>query len=612
MEMKDRMRKLAEKEIPSASIDLWPGLEQSLVKRKRTLSKQGETIMKQTIFNRRLTQWALVIGVTAVCGFTFLFATPQGKVLAQSILNFFSRNEENQQSVPLVDAGLQPQPEEQAALPPGEEQQQPALETGCGPVLSPHCTPEKLQDAAGFALQFPQNPEGMRYSGAAILTNGALLQYEGGYGVLLLAQTLPDDNSAQTWTVGQDATVASVSVHNQPAEYVQGGWIGLGMDDTSMTWNAGLPTQTLRWRLEGVEFTLVNFPAQSASGPVGLDLAQMQQVAEGIAASTAAENTQVAEGFTLAEAETQAGFEFNEPDWLPTSFIAHKTTYDSQHNAICRYYYTPADTAFLSPLVIGQSTWALPGVEDLQTTAMYNEQEVEIAVSQQMLSVQGADGGQGLFLETGLQVDAFCGGEPDTANRALLWQQGTRTHVLFARLDANDGRGFVSVQEMQRLAESITGAPTSNAAVLDPERLLSVKDAEDLTGLDVRLPAVMLANVRFDHIAYRSGEAGMIVTYYAGQPVGDGRTYHILFSQTAQSEQTLDNLRLAGGYEDADVNGNPAIYQASCWDSTELVSGSECRQFLTWFQDGTQYDLQAYFPGLVPQETFFAIAESVR
>ncbi len=608
--MKEMMQKLAEKEVPSASINLWHSLEQNLVKRKRNLSKQGEIYMKPRIFNRRPFQWALGVTLTVVCGFTLLFAIPQGKALAQNILQFFSRSQTEQQTVPLVDAGLQTAPEE-AAVEPAQEQAA-VLEEGCGSALSPACTPEKLQEAAGFPLKFPQNLKDMRFTGAAVLTNGALLQYEGSYGVLLLAQTLPGEDAAQTWTIGQGATVESVSVHNQPAEYVQGGWMGLGINDADMSWDASLPTQTLRWGLNGIEFTLVNFPAQSAGGPVGFDLAQMQQMAEEIGVPNAAENTEAEDGLTLADAKTQAGFEFNEPDWLPTGFIAYKTTYDSQHNAICRYYYTPSDLAYLSPLVIGQSTWALPGVEDLWATATYNGQEVETPVSQQFLSIQGADGGQGLFLENGLRADAFCGGEPMTANRALLWQQGTRTYALFAPLDASDGRGFVSVQEMQHLAESMTGAPTSMAAVLDPERLLSVKDAESLTGQDVRLPVVMLANVRFNHIAYRSAEEGMLVTYYAGQPVGDGRTYHILFSQTAGSQQTLDNLRLAGGYEDTIVNGNPAIYQASCWDSTTLVNESECRQFLTWFEDGTQYDLEAYFPGLVPQETIFAIAESVR
>lgn len=105
---------------------------------------------------------------------------------------------------------------------------------------------------------------------------------------------------------------------------------------------------------------------------------------------------------------------------------------------------------------------------------------------------------------------------------------------------------------------------------------------------------------------------GTVSAYYAGPPVGDGRTYHVLVIQTPQSQQTLENLALAGGYREVAVHGSPGIYRASCWDSTALAGGKECRQELTWFEGGAQYDLSAYFPGLVPEATLLAIADSMR
>ncbi len=606
--LQKRLQKLAENEVPSASIDLWPGLSQNLVMRKRTFPKQGDTIMNRSIFPKRLIRWAIITGVTAVCFFTLLFATPQGKALAQNILNFFNRNDTNQQVVPLVEAGLQEQPEEPAADPQPEENQETALPEGCGPEFSPRCTLEQAQAEAGFTLLLPNDPPyEINFSSAAILEKGVLLKYESEYGMLLLAESFPDDNAEQTWRIGQDAAVTSTTVRNQPAEYVQGGWSGLGIRDQNLTWDSSIPTRTLRWRVDGVEYTLINFPAQSASGPIGFELAELQQLAEGITAGV--EPAPLENGsLALADAEAQAGFEFSEPDWLPAGFIPQKVTYSSQHNSICQYSYTSADTPQLSGLVLGKSGWAMPAVKDLQTKATYNGQEVKIAISQQDMEITGADNGEGLFIETGLQVDAFCGGQPTSANRVLLWQKDAHTYAIFAPLDANDGRGFVTVKEMKRLAESLNGfsTPTDTIEALDPERLLSVKDVESLTGLDIHLPSLMLSNLRFDHISYR----GWVTTYYAGQPVGDGRTYHVIVKQTPHSEQTLANL--AGGYEEATVNGNPAIYQASCWDSTALVAGSECHQYLIWFDGDTQYDLGAYFPGMIPRETFFAIAESIQ
>ena len=198
-----------------------------------------------------------------------------------------------------------------------------------------------------------------------------------------------------------------------------------------------------------------------------------------------------------------------------------------------------------------------------------------------------------------------------------MWQNGERTFLLFAQLDAFDGRGFVSVQEMRRLAESLNGIEPdpSQEAGLDAERLLSVNDAEALTGIDLKLPALMLSNVRFDHIAYKAGrgdEKGYTGAFYAGPPVGDGRAYHVLVMQLPESENTLENLALAGGYEPVAVRGNPAIYRAMCWDSSSLAAGSECRQDLIWLEEDTEYGVYTYFPALAPEETLLAIAESMR
>jgi len=560
---------------------------------------------------------AAAIAFTLTLLFAFLAATPTGRVLAQNVLRFFSRNGENATIIPTVDAGLQPQPAAIASTLLPEGGPDAVAPEGCGTVRLPRCTLADVQPEVPFPLRMPADlPPGMAFSGAVPIQGGALLKFEGQAGILLLAETLVEPNPGGTWAIGSDTTVETVLVGNQPAEYVQGGWIGLGLaEEGSLPWDKDFPTRTLRWQADGLQYTLVNFPHSSADGPRGLDLSQMQALAGSLNTSQKAASSRENGGLTLQQAQEKAGFLFAEPARLPVGLTLSKITYDSQHNAICQYYYDHAhDSA--PTLVIAQSNWALPPVSELQAKAFYDGKEVAIALMEQSMPIAGAAGGQGAFIESGLQVDAFCGGEEATANRALLWQAGERTNVLFAQLDANDGRGYVTVQEMRRIAETINGAdPAADiASDLDPERLLSLDDAETLTGLDIHLPALMLSNVRFDHISY--GVDGMgpgyISAYYAGEPVGDGRTYHVQIIQSPDAETNLDILEMAGGYERVAVRGHAGIYQAQCFDTTELAGGVECHQYLTWFEVGTQFDVSAYFPALVPRETLFAIAESMR
>jgi len=173
---------------------------------------------------------------------------------------------------------------------------------------------------------------------------------------------------------------------------------------------------------------------------------------------------------------------------------------------------------------------------------------------------------------------------------------------------------------MQRLAENINGFDTGPTSEPDPERLLSVQAAEALTGLDIKVPTLMLTSVRFDHIAnkndgpYRVEDAGPspIALMYTGQPVGDGRTYKVLIMQIPDSTNTLENLALAGGYEPALVSNQPAIYQEQCWDAAEINGSTGCFQTLICFENKTEFDFYTFFPTAIPREKIISIAESMR
>ena len=610
------LHELAEKEFQPQSIDLWPDLKQILVTRNSLYGKQGEIKMNHNNKINRSIQWGLTAGLLVIGFCTFLFATPQGKVLAQNIVEFFTRSESNQKTVPTLAATLQSQPAEliATALPAGSAGSGQA--EVCGTMTSPRCTIAEVQALVEFEIQgFQQPPEGMKFMGANTLADGVLMQYLGteNQGLVYLIEQTIQEGHEDTWKIGKDATVERVMVNQLPADYVVGAWSGLGIPDEELTWDDSFTPYSLRWQAAGIQFTLMGFPAKTDTGPL-LNREFLLDLAETVGAVSNMEPPiGVADSLDLADAESQAGFDFIESDWIPAGLSLKKTVYNSPHNAICQYYFAPMDDPTFPPLVIAQSNQALPTLDEMQSKMFFDGVQVEIYLEQESIPIHGADEGTGQFISTGIQIDALCGGDPISSNRVLLWEQNGRSFALFTKLNSNVGGSFVSRMEMQRLAQSLNGVSNANQpASPDPERLLSLDEAQSLTDFPIQQPDVMLSNVHFDHMSFGAffGWPSRVSTYYAGDPTGDGRTYHVLIFQTDKSESSLDELRLAGGFHDVVVKGNPGLYQAQCFDLP--FYGNICNQYLTWFEGQTQFDIETFFPAIVPEETILEIAESMK
>jgi hypothetical protein len=609
------LEKMLAEYIPPASINLWPAIEGNLVNKNRVI-RNSVTInwLNADSISFKKRRWAAIMGLLTILLGIFMVATPQGKAFAQSVLNFFRKSEQNVREIPGANSDLVASEPQAPILAPSTA----GKTSACGSLINPTCSLEKVKGKIGFPILAPAiTPKGSRFSGAFPLADGVLLKYEGEMGIILLAETIANPQNMDLWEVGRDASIEYVTVSQQPAEYVQGAWAGLGLKNQGVIpWDRNVPTGVLRWLNDGILFTLVNFPMATAQGPAGLDMAEYIAFAESLKPlSDNGKEDAASTGLTLEQAEDTAGFDFEQPGWLPGGFNLTHTQYNSQHNAICQYFQY-GQSAGLPSMVIAQSGWALPEIGEIQAKAEYDGNEVVIARTEAMIQIAGASGGKGRFVETGLRVDAYCGGEPAGMNRALLWQKGHRSFILFAQLDANDGRGFVTESEMRRVAEGLNTVESADreVATLDPERLLSRKDAEKASGMEIRLPSRMLTGMLFDHISLKAKtrfDYMIISTQYLGKPVGDGRFYFVNIFQIPESLDSLENLELAGGFSPVSVKGNPGIYQAQCWDATVLANGLECHQILTWFDGDTQFDIFTYFPAEIPKEVILSIAESM-
>lgn len=613
-QLKDSLTQYLQEEIPPDTIHLWTGLKRSLVAKAQLSAQQGDLKMKN--YKRSSLRWTTVVPVIAVMFLVgaLLLATPQGRAFAQNIIKLFTRLDQNEQAAPKLEASLEPQSISPVVTGPVETLDS---KQDCGSIIAPRCDLATVQKETRFKVHgLSAVSEQLEFIGAIDLSNGIAIRYTGDRGELLLIETLADENSATIWTVGNSASIQSTEVNRYPAEFVQGAWSGLrltGESDSQLEWDESLPARTLRWQIEDVDYTLVNFPARGSNGPLGYDLLELKLLAESIGEQALVSFAWQKEGITLAEAEAQAGFSILSAANLPAGLRLYRTTYNSQHNAICQYYRSKNDDQAAPALVIAQSNWTLPDLGELQSKAYFDDQLVTMAVMQEALQLDGADGSEATLIETGLQVDTFCGGPTATANRALLWQKGVRTFLLFGKLDSFAGTGYVSKLELQQIAASLNGETnTVDISALDPERLRSLKDAESVAKLKISQPAVMLSNMRFDHFSVGSmmGSPFMVGSQYIGNELTLNGVERVMVFQTNQSSTSLEELKLAGGYIDILVKGHHAIYNESC--SQEPGYGTMCNQILSWFEGDTQYDLIAYTTAVIPVETMLAIANSMR
>jgi len=629
--LKTILQTLVDENISTDSIHIWTGVKDRLAARNYPLFQQGVS-MKPNLFSRRRAPLALMTALFVLFALAVLVVTPPGRALAQQILQFFNRTESNMLVVPTIEASLAPVKNYAATVPstntpaaayrtesPVEADTPASTDAGCGTPYAPSCRVDQIQSQVVFPIQALTNlPNNVRFVGAAPYQGGVVLTYES-KGTLMLIET-PEAQDAFSWQVSNDATVEAVTISNLPGEYVQGGWMG-ATGNGSVTWDATLPTQTLRWAVDGIRYTLSYTPGKISDTPDQFELDTLVAMAAGIRpAEQAGLPTLAVPDLSLQQIKQQIGFEVFEPVWLPTRFALRHATYYSQSRAACLYFDAgPNDVEY--PLIIVERNGALPAAKDLRPVVLYDGKVIEVPTPEEKVTVRGADGEQGTLASNGLETSKVCGGESQVMNNALLWQSGTRSYIIFGRFDNYHGEGYVTRMEMIRVAETLNGIGPSDAygnlGRPDPERLFSVRDAETVTGVDILAPARMLPSLHLDHIAYHHGDTtlsaaswpNMIVTLYTRQSPSNVSGDRILITQVPHAEWTLAQREREGGCTADTVRGLTALYQEFCWQGAGVPG---CRQTLIWLEGSTGFEIQTNFASLLPKSLIFDIAESMR
>lgn len=229
-----------EEEIPSSEIRLWPGIRAHLVAGKHTSDQQGETMNGTQL--HRLQRVALTVLMMAALA-TLAFVTPQGRVLAQNVLEFFRRSDSYERPLPTEHI--------------------PSTEDAAAPTAMPPAPLVSLAEAealAGFnAAELAFVPDGFSFLGARVYGNAIHIEYgvQGGGGNLIITQSRESFIQSE-WDQAPAEYITPVKVGGLNAEIVQGAYV-VYPNGTTAKWNPDAPILRLRWVKDGIWLEMAKF-----------------------------------------------------------------------------------------------------------------------------------------------------------------------------------------------------------------------------------------------------------------------------------------------------------------------------------------------------------------
>jgi hypothetical protein len=191
-----------------------------------------------------LVHWiARVVVVTTLILTALVVVTPQGRSLAQGLLQLFTPTEET--SFPLSDAQIARAPEEDS----------PTVEA---PV--PFLTVAEAEAQAGFeAAELASVPAGLTYLGAKVYDDTISIEYEAeGQGSQLVITQSQDGYPESDWDRVPPAYVVPVTIGDLTGEFAQGAFVVRPGEETA-TWNPEVPNLRLRWKADGVGYEIAKY-----------------------------------------------------------------------------------------------------------------------------------------------------------------------------------------------------------------------------------------------------------------------------------------------------------------------------------------------------------------
>ena len=305
---------------------------------------------------------------------------------------------------------------------------------------------------------------------------------------------------------------------------------------------------------------------------------------------------------SLEEASREARYEVQEPTYLPDGYTLERITVIKESQSVCLQYHhsTATDSILFIAMGPGELASALEQVDGWPEYALMQE-SVEIGGAENGLHLSGWQRpGWGCSQAANASTTPYSFALAPT----FTWEAGGMIYELYSASRGCATPGGVTILGQLRVAEGLTGESTHPEDELDPECLLSIQDAETLSGIDVKEPAYLPADAAFYYAAYDPVAFPGVTLYYLHQQHPDmGSFFHI--SQYVEA---------------------PPFFMTSCGDlpgtSCEMVNAGSIQVVYQYLNPAEQLDWSdgGYFfslfrnagePGKIYKDDLLKVAESM-
>ena len=295
----------------------------------------------------------------------------------------------------------------------------------------------------------------------------------------------------------------------------------------------------------------------------------------------------------IAYAETKLSLDLKELPVQPEGWELESLNFDSTSKTAFMSYRIDSSYTIYSQLIFIQSMSDKPVISDFPWEAVPADRVETVQV--------GPYNGEYVKGAFGISNDNSTLLWMDSADQhRLAWSDGTRWY--FIQLYANTPGGkSVGRDELIELAVSVVDTPISNRKPLDLDFLYSIADAEKVSGLDLKAPALLPLGVEFSSAQYLPKSHQVLLRYGQGD--------ELVIRQWEGKPVNFEDLKAAssGRYQVVNVKGRNAFYSSS--------SGFNPYSFLWWSEGKTNYQIYYYSylspEGALSKENMVKMAESM-
>ena len=296
----------------------------------------------------------------------------------------------------------------------------------------------------------------------------------------------------------------------------------------------------------------------------------------------------------VAWAESKLGFDLKELPENPENWEFESLAFDSASNSAIMSY-------IIDQFQTNGSFLLMQGLGDFPTDYANIPWEVVPADKVEPVKV-GGYGGEYVKGAFGTPENSTLVWNDAYVHR-LAWSDGTRWYSIKVWPNPTIPDSF-SRDQLIELAESLVDSPQEKNEPVDADPLYqtvySVSEAEDLSGFDLKTPALLPLGIHFEYARKYSYNDEVRLFY--------GTNNELVIHAWKGKSLDLDRLATAPNenLKVVKVNGEEALLGSA--------EGSHTRLFLWWEDDGMYYQMfyYLYFGQIIDKEELIAIAESMQ